>query len=60
MVTDDDLKDLIADDNTALNDSDMELISRKYFIGSGNDNIVKKFIFYKQKIPQPILIESCN
>ena len=60
LVTDDDLKDLIADDNTALNDSDMELISRKYFIGSQSDHIVKKFIFYKQKIPKPILIESCN
>lgn len=60
LVTDDDLKDLIADDNTALNDSDMELISRKYFIGSESDYIVEKFIFYKQKIPKPILIESCN
>ena len=60
LVTDDDLKDLIADDNTDLDGSDMELISRKYFIGSESDHIVKKFIFYKQKIPQPILIESCN
>ncbi len=60
LVTDDDLKDLIADDNTDLDGSDMELISRKYFIGSESDHIVKKFIFYKQKIPKPILIESCN
>lgn len=60
LVTDDDLKDLIADDNTVSNDNDMELVSKKYFIGNKNKSIAKKFKLFKQKIPKSILIKNCN
>jgi hypothetical protein len=59
LVTDDELKDLIADDNTN-SDNDMELVSNKSFIGSTNKNIAKKFDMYKKRIPKSVLTKNCN
>ena len=59
LVTDDELKDLIADDNTN-SDNDMELVSNKSFIGSTNKNIAKKFDMYKKRIPKSVLMKNCN
>lgn len=59
LVTDDELKDLIADDSTN-SDNDMELVSNKSFIGSTNKNIAKKFDMYKKKIPKSVLTKNCN
>lgn len=59
LVTDDELKDLIADDSTN-SDNDMELVSNKSFIGSTNKNIAKKFDMYKKRIPKSVLTKNCN
>lgn len=59
LVTDDDLKDIIADDNTN-SDNDMELVSNKSFIGSTNKNITKKFDIYKKRIPKSVLTKNCS
>ncbi|MGE8537754.1 MAG: hypothetical protein ACN6NI_00585 [Acinetobacter sp.] len=59
LVTDDELKDLIADDSTNF-DNDMELVSNKSFIGSINKNIAKKFDMYKKRIPKSVLTKNCN
>src|SRR5690606_1664617 len=59
LVTDDELKDLIADDSTN-SDNDMELVSNKSFIGSTNKNIAKKFDLYKKRIPKSVLTKNCN
>ncbi|UJA05853.1 hypothetical protein F9230_16525 [Acinetobacter johnsonii] len=60
LVTDDDLKDLIADNNTVSNSNDIELVSKEYFIGNKNKSISKTFKIYKKKIPNSILIKNCN
>jgi hypothetical protein len=59
LVTDDELKDLIADDSTN-SDNDIELVSNKSFIGSTNKNIAKKFDMYKKRIPKSVLTKNCN
>lgn len=59
LVTDDELKDLIADDSTN-SDNDRELVSNKSFIGSTNKNIAKKFDMYKKRIPKSVLTKNCN
>lgn len=59
LVTNNELKDLIADDNTN-SDNDMELVSNKSFIGSTNKNIAKKFDMYKKRIPKSVLTKNCN
>lgn len=59
LVTDEELKDLIADDSTN-SDNDRELVSNKSFIGSTNKNIAKKFDMYKKRIPKSVLTKNCN
>jgi len=59
LVTDDELKDHIADDSTN-SDNDIELVSNKSFIGSTNKNIAKKFDMYKKRIPKSVLTKNCN
>lgn len=59
LVTDEELKDLIADDSTN-SDNDIELVSNKSFIGSTNKNIAKKFDMYKKRIPKSVLTKNCN
>lgn len=60
LITDDDLNDLIADESTNSDGTDMELITNQSFIGDTNKNIVKKFDVNKQKIPKSILFNNCN
>lgn len=60
IVVNEDLKDIIANYQPNSGENDMELIFNKTFIGSENQNIVKKFNEYKKKIPQKTLSKNCN